>query len=134
MKMAFFGQGAILKLGATAVHTVSEITSITPFEYSADEIDVTTHGSTNRYREFIQGLRDAGSISIEGYYATTSVLSVVSLLETTSLLTCTINMPTTPTTTFTATVFVSAFSAEVPLDGVIGYSATFKITGKPTLG
>lgn len=134
--MATFSQGAILKVGITAVSTVSEIISITPFEYSADEVEITTHGSASKYREFIQGLRDAGSITVEGYYNTASAASVVSLFETTySAMTATIDFPTSPSVTrFTATVFVTAFSSDAPLDGVIGYSASFKITGKPSLG
>lgn len=134
--MATFSQGAILKVGITAVHTVSEITSITPVEYSADEIDVTTHSSTDKYRQFVQGLRDAGSITVEGYFTTATAQSVVNLFESTySALTATIDLPTSPSVTrFTSTVFVTSFSVEAPLDGVITYSATFKISGKPTLG
>lgn len=133
--MATFSQGAILKVGVTAVNTVSEITSITPFEYSADEIDVTTHGSADRYRQYIQGLRDGGSISIEGYFTTASAANLITLFEgTATALTATVDLPTSPSVTrFTASVFVTAFSTDAPLDGVIGYSTTFKITGKPTV-
>jgi predicted secreted protein len=134
--MATFSQGAILKVGTTTLATVSEITSITPFEFSADEVETTTHGSTNRYREYIQGMRDGGSITIEGYFTTATASSTILLFETTStLLTATVDLPTSPSVTrFTATVFVTAFSTEAPLDGVIGYSTTFKISGKPSLG
>jgi predicted secreted protein len=134
--MSTFSQGAILKVGTTVLNTVSEITSITPFEFTADEIDVTTHGSADRYREYIQGLRDGGSISIEGYFTTASAANLITLFQSTATaLTATVDLPTSPSVTrFTSSVIVTAFSTEAPLDGVIGYSATFKITGKPLLG
>jgi hypothetical protein len=81
-------------------------------------------------------MRDGGSITIEGYFTTATASSTILLFETTStLLTATVDLPTSPSVTrFTATVFVTAFSTEAPLDGVIGYSTTFKISGKPSLG
>ena len=134
--MATFSQGAVLKVGVTTLATVSEITSITPFEFTADEVETTTHGSANKYREYIQGLRDGGSISIEGYFTTATASSTILLFESTqTALTATIDLPTSPSVTrFTASMFVTSFSVDAPLDGLIGYSTTFKITGKPSLG
>lgn len=133
--MATFSQGVVVKLGVTSTFTVAEVTSISGIEYTADSLDVTTHSSTNRYREFIQGMRDAGELSIEGYYTTASATSAVALFETSSLMTCTIDLPTSPSTSrFTATVFVTGFSTEAPLDGIIPFTTTLKITGKPSLG
>ena len=130
--MAFFAQGAVFKLGST---TVAEVTSISAPNLSADTLDVTTHGSTGRYREFIQGLRDGGEITIEGMYTTASSNTIVTQLNTTATATATIDLPTTPSTTrFTATVICTAFSSEAPVDGAISYSATFKVTGQPSLG
>lgn len=130
--MAFFANASVFKLGST---TISEVTSISAPNLSADSIDVTTHGSSGRYREFIQGLRDGGEISIEGFYTTSSANTILTQLNTSATATATIDLPTTPSTTrFTATVICTAFSSEAPVDGVIGYSATFKVTGQPSLG
>jgi predicted secreted protein len=130
--MAFFANASVFKLGST---TISEVTSISAPNLTADTIDVTTHGSTGRYREFIQGLRDGGEITIEGYYTTASANTITTQLNTSATATATIDLPTTPSTTrFTATVICTAFSSEAPVDGAIGYSATFKVTGQPTLG
>lgn len=130
--MAFFANASVFKLGST---TISEVTSISAPNLSADSIDVTTHGSSGRYREFIQGLRDGGEISIEGFYTTASANTILTQLNTSATATATIDLPTTPSTTrFTATVICTAFSSEAPVDGVIGYSATFKVTGQPSLG
>ncbi len=130
--MATFANASVFKLGGT---TISEVTSISAPNLSADTIDVTTHGSTSRYREFIQGLRDGGEISIEGFYTTASSATIVTQFNTTSAATATIDLPTTPSTTrFTASVICTTFSAEAPVDGAIGFSATFKVTGVPTIG
>lgn len=133
--MATFSQGAIVKLGLTTVHTVAEVTSISGIEYSADSLDVSTHSSGYNYRQYIQGMRDAGELSIEGYFTTRTAQSVVDLFEQTQNMTCTIDLPTSPSSTrFTATVFVTGFSTEAPLDGVIPFTTTLKVTGKPSLG
>lgn len=130
--MAFFANAAVLKLGST---TISELTSISAPNLTADTIDVTTHGSTGRYREFIQGLRDGGEISVEGFYTTASANTITTQLNTSATTTATIDLPTTPTATrFTATVICTAFSSEAPVDGAIGFSATFKVTGQPSIG
>jgi len=133
--MATFSQGAIVSLGVTTTSVIAEVTSISGIQYTADTLDTTTHASTNRYKTFIQGMRDAGEITIEGYFTTTSGATAVAYFETTSLMTCTIDLPTSPSTTrFTATVFITGFSTEAPLDGIIPFTTTLKVTGKPSLG
>lgn len=130
--MAFFAQGAVFKLGST---TVAEVTSISAPNLSADTLDVTTHGSTGRYREFIQGLRDGGEITIEGMYTTASASLIVTQLNTSTAVTATVTLPTTPSSTvFTASVITTGFTAEAPVDGVIPFTATFKVSGQPSLG
>lgn len=130
--MAFFAQGAVFKIGST---TVAEVTSISGPNLTADTLDVTNHSSTNRYREFIQGLRDGGEITIEGNYTTASSALIVTQLNTATAVTVTVDLPTTPSTTrFTASVISTAFSTEAPVDGVIPFSASFKVSGQPTLG
>ena len=130
--MAFFANGAVFKLGST---TVAEVTSISGINITADSIDVTTHSATHRYREFIQGLRDGGELSIEGNYTTASSSLIVTQLNTSSAVTATITLPTTPSSTvFTASVIATSFATEAPVDGVIPFTATFKVSGQPTLG
>ena len=130
--MATFANGTIFKLGST---TISEITSVSGPNFSADSIDVTTHGSTDKYREFIQGLRDGGEITIEGMFTTSSSNTIVTQLNTSATVTATIDLPTSPSVSrFTASVICTGFSTEAPVDGVIPFTANFKVSGKPTLG
>jgi hypothetical protein len=53
--------GTTLKKGATAI---AELISIGGPTISADTIEATSHDSPDGYREFLQGLRDAGEITI----------------------------------------------------------------------
>lgn len=127
-----FANGAILKLNST---TISELTSITAPNFSADTIDVTTHSSPDAYREYIQGLRDSGEIAVEGFYTTASSAAIMTQFNTSATVTMTVDLATKPSATrLTATVICTAFSADNPVDDKIGFSATFKITGKATLG
>jgi predicted secreted protein len=127
-----FANGAVFKIGST---TISEITTISAPNLSAETIDVTTHSSAGSYREFIKGLRDGGEISIEGNFTTASASATIIALETSSTNTVTIDYPTKPSTTrFTASVLATGFTMEAPVDGVIPFTATFKVTGQPTLG
>ncbi len=130
--MATFSNGTVLKIGTT---TISELTSISAPNLSADTIDVTNLSSSGRYREFIQGLRDGGEITMEGFLTTASANTIVTQLNTSSTATATVDFATSPSVTrFTATVICTAFSSEAPVDGAIPFSATFKVTGQPTLG
>ena len=57
--------------GATATVggvTLSEVTSIGIPSLPGEVIDVSTHSSPNRYREFIRGMRDAGEFTITMQY------------------------------------------------------------------
>ena len=45
---------------------IAELTSIGGPEPTSDEIDYTSHSSPKGWRQFIQGLKDGGSVSLEG--------------------------------------------------------------------
>ena len=53
--------------GGTQV-TVGKLSSIGELSPDSEELDVTTLDATGGYREYIQGLRDAGELEIEGYH------------------------------------------------------------------
>lgn len=63
--MAVSAFGATVSVGGT---TLSEVTSIGVPSLTGEVIDVSSHGSTNRWREFIRGMRDAGEFSITMQY------------------------------------------------------------------
>ena len=57
-----------MKIGNGAQQTVGKLTSVSEIEPEAEEVDVTTLESTGGYREYIQGFRDSGEVSLEGYH------------------------------------------------------------------
>lgn len=50
---------------ATALTVLAEVTSVSPPNEQAAEVEVTNYGSPNRTREYIAGLTDPGTISVE---------------------------------------------------------------------
>ena len=91
-------------------------------------------GSPNTYKEFIAGLRDGGSISVEGNYIPkdASQSPILTDFHAGTSSTWTITLPNS-LGTWTATCFVQDVSPSIPVDDRITYSMTLKITGKPTL-
>jgi len=63
--MAQAAFGATASVGGVAL---SEVTSIGIPSLTGEVIDVSTHSSPNRYREFIRGMRDAGEFTITMQY------------------------------------------------------------------
>lgn len=64
---AKLGNGIIfdVKVDATWVH-IGEIDDIGGPNISSDDVEVTNHDSVNKYKEFISGLKDGGTISVAG--------------------------------------------------------------------
>ncbi len=126
-----FSQGTQFALGGT---TVAELTNISLPGFNADDIDVTTHNSSDYFREFIKGLTDAGEITLEGYFNYTDYQTLYDGIGTLSLYSATIAVPTTPSETqWLANVYVKSLEGGAPFDDKIDFSATCKITGKPSL-
>jgi predicted secreted protein len=67
---AFWAFGTALQLGDGATSetftSIAELTDINPPQMSKDSIEVTNHSSASRYREFLAGMKDGGSVSGEG--------------------------------------------------------------------
>ncbi len=123
-----FGHGTELDLGDGAV---AQLTNISGPNFSADSIDVTDHDSEDRYREFIQGLRDGGEVSLEGNYLYAVASAVLTKFNTDANISdATITLPN-GAGVFTFDCFVTGFSVGAPHDDKISFSATVKITGKP---
>lgn len=131
--MAVHSKGTVLKLGTSAI---AELSSIGGLSLSADSVDVTTLASTNGYREFIQGFRDAGEVSISGNFKPSDTSGQKALLDNLndgSIDEYTIEFPTELGFKWTFSAFVTGFSTSASTDGVVTFESTLKVTGKPTL-
>lgn len=117
---------------------VAELTNISGPSISLETIDATSHGSDDTYREFIAGLRDGGDITIEGNFIPSDTDGQVGLLTDLNAGTVQSFVITFPaaasSTTWTFSAIVTAFETTAPFEGKLGFTATLKISGKPTLG
>lgn len=120
--------------GATFT-TIAELTDISGPSLEADELDVTSHDSPNGYREYIQGLKDAGEVSIEGNFLPGNATQETLLAdyESGDVVNYQIVFPDAGSTTWGFAAFVTAFEPAAGVEDVLTFSATLKLTGQPTL-
>lgn len=119
--------------GTGTYATLAEVTSVTPPNLQRDTIDATHMLSTERYREFIAGLRDGGECSIEMNFVPggSAMTFLLADFASNSAVPYKIVFPNSQAWTFDA--FVTDIGPEAPLDDKMVNSITFKITGKPVL-
>ncbi|RJP54167.1 MAG: hypothetical protein C4583_03290 [Anaerolineaceae bacterium] len=136
---AKIGHGALFKIANEAspevMTVVGEITSITMPSIGRDPIEATHMQSTEKWREFIAGLKDGGEVSCElnfvpGSEGTTLLLAQ---LDEDNVTPCEITLPTTPAYDWSFDAIMTGFESEAPVDDKMTATVTFKITGKPVL-
>ena len=135
---AVSGYGTILTWDNADVEEMSNISG--PSE-TAGAIDVTSHDSSDGYKEFIAGLRDGGDITFEGNFISTDSTGQVAMhtdFQAGSTKTWIIKHPAWVETSheypqITGSGIVTAFNMGFPIDDKIPVSGTIKVSGKPTL-
>jgi predicted secreted protein len=133
---ARIGYGTLFKIGNGATPevftTVGEVTSITPPGMSRDAIDATHEESPDGWREFIGGLKDGGEVSLELNYVPGSATTILLNAEIEAAPgNKQIVFPGGEIFSFRA--LCTNFEPEAPLDDKMVASATYKVSGKPTL-
>lgn len=131
--MPVVSMGTTLKKGATAI---AELTSIDGVSVSADTIETTALDTVGGYRTFVTSLKDGGEISIGGHFNYTSHNPLLVDFESGAATSYTIEFPdrvATSGTKWTFSAVVTAFSTSAELEDLIGFEATLKVSGKPTL-
>ena len=137
---ARIGYGTLFKSGNGAspevFATLAEVTSITPPAMARDTVDATHEESPGAWREFIAGLKDGGEISLElnfvaGGSASLALMNEFDLDGPQALKNRQILFPDGSYFAFAA--ILTAFEPDAPLDDKMTASATYKISGKPSL-
>lgn len=137
---AFWAYGTQLQLGdgaaSEAFTAIAELVDAVPPAMSKDSIEVTNHSSTNRFREFIPGMKDGGSVSFKANWLPNNATHD----ESTGILECfkdDVNhnwkfvLPDS-LGTFSFVGHVTAFTPETPLTAQGSLSCTIKISGEPS--
>lgn len=133
--------GTLLKIGdggsPESFATIAEVKDISGPSMELATEDVTSHSSTNGWREFIATLLDAGEVSFDINFvptATTHSYSAGLLKDYANKTKRNFQIVFSggsPTWTFSA--FVTGFEPSMPVEGANTASITLKITGQPTL-
>lgn len=122
------GYGTTLS-GATT-GSIAEIVSIEIDGMEADEVDVTTMDSTNGWKEFLAGLKDAGSMTLTLVFEAANYAKILAAFAGTAEA-WTITLP--EGSTFVCTGWIkSAGNMSVPVEGRIENTATLRWSGEPT--
>lgn len=116
--------------------SVAGLTSIGGVELSADQVDVTSHLSTNGYDEVVLGVLRSGEISIEGFFDytdTTGQHAMLTDFNAKTARTWLITFPASTGSTWTGSGYVVGLNiGPATIDGAIPFTARIKCTGKPT--
>lgn len=131
--MAEQALGTKLKKGSdplTAVE-VGELTSIGGLELSADTIEKTTLSDT--WRKFAQGLKDAGEVSLSGYFDPTQHQGLFDDFKNGAEDTYIIEFPPALGAKWEFQGVVTGYSTGAELEDNISFEATIKVSGEPTL-
>ena len=127
----YFAGGVVLTLGTA----IAELTNITGPGIKLDLIDVTSHSSASRFREFVPGLADAGEFKLEGNFTDSADANILLALLTNRSLTsgATIVFPNPEGSTWTFDCYVVGYEGSEPYDGKLAFTATLKVTGIPVM-
>ncbi|MGW0545305.1 phage tail tube protein [Streptomyces griseoincarnatus] len=123
--------------GAGTFAVVANVSDLNGPSRAREAIEVTTHDSPNRYREFIKGLKDGGEVeaTINFDPGNTSHQALDDDFEEDDLRDYQlIILPGDPDEhTWTFSALITAIGDAYPTDDKIERSVTFKISGMPTL-
>lgn len=111
---------------------IANLTSIGEIGVESEEIDATDHDSPDNYKEFIAGSKDAGEVSLAGNIKDESnVEKMLALAESQSMEEWEVTYPSGAKWTFNG--FIKSFKdGEKTPDGLATFSASIRISGKPT--
>lgn len=114
---------------------VGGLTSIGGVEISSETTDVTALDNTTGYKDFLGGFKDGGEVPLEGYLdgADEGQNAMYAAMEDQEAHQFSIVFPEAIGKTWTFNGVVTKFATSVALNDGIKYSASVKVTGKPTL-
>ena len=123
--------GTTITFNAKNIGALTSIGEITP---DSEELDATTLDSTGGYREFLQGFKDSGEVTLSGYYdkADAGQQELIAGYGNGEVKVVAITFPgTAGVATFNA--YVKSFTlGAADVDGIVGFGAILRISGAVT--
>lgn len=123
--------------GAGAFVVVANVSDISGPSRAREAIEVTAHDSPDQYREFVPGLKDGGEVVITINYdpgnSTHTALDADFEEQELRAYQVVVLPGETDEHTWEFSGFLTAIGDEFPVDNRMERTATFKISGKPTL-
>ena len=123
--------GTTITFNAKNIGALTSIGEITP---DSEELDATTLDSSGGYREFIQGFKDSGEVTLSGYYnkADLGQQELITGYGTGTVSQVVITFPNSAGgASFQA--YVKSFTlGSADVDGIVGFGATLRISGAVT--
>ena len=119
--------GTTIKFNALTIGGLTSIGEVTP---ESEELDATTLDSLGGYREYIQGFKDSGELSLTGYLKKTDVgqIGLRTGYGTGDIDDVEISYPDGTKVEFSA--YVKSYSmGAADVDGIVGFGATLRIRG-----
>lgn len=119
--------GTTISFNSKAIGGLTSIGEVSP---GADEIDVTTLDSADGYKEFLQGLKDGGEVTLAGHHVNADVgqVEIRTGFGSGDVDAVVITFPDNTTATFSAWVKGYKIGA-AEVNGAVGFGATLRITG-----
>jgi predicted secreted protein len=125
------------RAGGTVYSTIAQIVDISGPSMSRNAIDATTRDSTEYWREFLKGFKDAGEITfnlmydpaLAGHSGTAGILA--DFYADSTIPAWRMQLPGSRNYTFRG--FSTAFEVGAPLDDALAVDLTVKVTGKVTI-
>lgn len=130
--MANAAMGTKLRIG---LNNIAELTEIGGMDLAQDTIEVTT--LDNSWRNFIGGMKDAGEISLTGFFNPSDTQGQKALYDAlvgATVLTYSIIFPSPLTAQWDFSAVVTKFTTGAAMEDAISFEATLKVTGTPALG
>ena len=123
--------GTTITFNAKTIGSLTSIGEITP---DSEELDATTLDSQGGYREFLQGFKDSGEVTLSGYYdkADAGQQELITGYGNGEAKAVVITFPNSNGgATFNA--YVKSFTlGAADVDGIVGFGATLRISGAVT--
>jgi hypothetical protein len=114
---------------------LAEVTNVEGPGIKFDTIDVTHYASPEAFKEFIAGFGDGGEVTLECNFIPSDTAGQVAFITDAKAKTVREVIITTPAgTTWTFDALVTSLEFKEPLEEQLGFTATLKVSGNPTLG